>query len=241
MLLYRLKSRLSVGRPIKRRRHEPPELLDGIKVDHAFDVFHPSLSSMAGRRRKDRSLREGGHGRLGKISAFGGRRVEPKGPCRVKGMLNGRSVNRDRDKQARGQRTLTLKLLGSLKTVRICSACCCMSTSWTSPCSADWSASGAGGIGASWSARAAESAALEAWRAAAGRVELVDIGSGERGRGNGRPGKESRRKEIRNDEEGGIDVRWVELRNIASWSLLELSSPFFLTPPAHVSLPLISA
>ena len=63
--------------------------------------------------------------------------------------------------------TLTLKLVGSLNTVRMASACACMSTSWISPGSRDSSPFAF----FSFSARAAESAAFDAWRAGPGKLD----------------------------------------------------------------------
>ena len=66
---------------------------------------------------------------------------------------------------------MTLKFVGSLNTVRMPSAWACMSTSWISPGSRESSSTV---VEATWSAKAAESAALEAWRAAPVKVEAID-------------------------------------------------------------------
>lgn len=71
--------------------------------------------------------------------------------------------------------TLTLKFFGSLKTVRMFSAWACISTSWISPGSKA-SSPFVFSFSLIWfSANAALSAACEAWRAGAGKLETEVI------------------------------------------------------------------
>jgi hypothetical protein len=71
----------------------------------------------------------------------------------------------NREKKETFDATLTLKFFGSLKTVRMPSACSSMSISWISP--------GSMSSLLFWSERAALMAAREAWRAGVGRVEAM--------------------------------------------------------------------
>ena len=126
--------------------------------------------------------------------------------CDARPVRNGRSTGKPTS-----SRTLTLKFFGSLNTVRMVSACACMSTSWISPSSSGASPF-AGGVLTSFSARAEVRAALEACNAAAGRVdaEAMTLSGGskrEMKRGIQRPPLQSMPRECESQSGSGVHER----------------------------------